>query len=131
MRSINIEWTRGDKKTELKDKVELTPEKTVSHINQTFSKLSVFYYYPKKSTYHKKIATLKVTGFTESLGFKKESLIGQLDLDISHFVGSVNELKQFNLNKAPANSMISLQISIIKDDGSPAYLLAIQGAMED
>jgi hypothetical protein len=33
IRSVNIEWTRGNKKTELKDKAELSPQKTVAHIN--------------------------------------------------------------------------------------------------
>ena len=64
IRRVSIEWKRGDKKSETKNQLELTPDKTFSLVNETFSKLSVFYMNSKTGKYFKKAALMRVKGFT-------------------------------------------------------------------
>ena len=83
---MTIEWKRGKKKSETRNTFDLSPQKPLALVNETFSKLSVFYRNSKSNKYFKKIANIRVKGYTASSGFK-EKTIGELDLDISLFVG--------------------------------------------
>lgn len=56
VQKMTIEWKRGNKKSETKTKFELTPEKPISYVNETFSKNSVFYKSTKTDKYFKKLA---------------------------------------------------------------------------
>lgn len=89
---MTIEWRRGDKKSETKTTFELSPQKPLAFVNETFSKSSVFYLNSKTGKYFKKMAVIRVKGYMESYG-NKEKIMGELELDISHFVGIAGETK--------------------------------------
>ena len=77
---ISIEWKRGEKKSETKAIFEVSPQKHQTLINETFTKTSVFYFASKSQTYFKKMANIRVKGYT--LG-GKERCLGEVELDIS------------------------------------------------
>eukprot|EP00347_Sterkiella_histriomuscorum_P015977 403354973 len=114
---MSIEWRRGNKKSETKTAFELTREKPIAYVNETFSKASIFYKSTKTEKYFKKLAHIRVKGYTAS-GGSKEKILGELELDISLFMNSAGDTKILQLNKALPNSKIELQISIQKDDGN-------------
>lgn len=111
---MSIEWKRGKKKSETINPFELNPAKPLALVNETFSKSSVFYLSSKTGKYFKKIANIRVKGYSASSNVK-EKVIGELELDISQFVGVQNEMKTLWLTKAPHNSVINMQISIQKE----------------
>ena len=108
---MSIEWRRGDKKSETRTTFELDPSKPLAFVNETFSKSSVFYLNSKTGKYFKKMAVIRVKGYMESFG-NKEKVIGELELDISNFVGVAGETKTLQLNKAFPNSTLTISISI-------------------
>lgn len=111
---ISIEWKRGEKKSETKAIFELGPQKHQTQINETFSKSSVFYYAPKSQSYFKKLAQIRVKGFI----FGKEKHLGEVELDISQFVGAQNQVRTLQLTKTPpktARANITIQLSIVRD----------------
>ena len=114
---MTIEWRRGDKKSETRTTFELQPGKPLAFVNETFSKSSVFYLNNKTGKYFKKLAVIRVKGYTES-GGNKEKIMGEIELDISNFVGIAGETKTLFLNKALPNSTLTLQISIQQDLGN-------------
>jgi hypothetical protein len=118
---MSIEWKRGDKKSETKTPFELSPEQPIAYVNETFSKVSVFYRSTKTEKYFKKLALIKVKGYTKSSG-GKEKILGELELDISMFMNSAGDTKTLLLNKALPNSKIEMQISVQKDDGRTSLL---------
>lgn len=89
---MSIEWKRGNKKSETKTPFELTKEKPISYINETFSKVSIFYKSTKTEKYFKKLAHFRVKGYTAS-GGNKEKILGELELDISLFMNSAGDTK--------------------------------------
>jgi len=89
---ITIEWKRGNKKSETKSTFELTKEKPMAVINETFSKSSVFYKSTKNDKYFKKLAHIRVKGYAASNG-NKEKILGELELDISLFMNSAGDTK--------------------------------------
>ena len=109
---MSIEWKRGDKKSETKQMFELTPEKPVAFVNEVFSKESMFYRLPKTGKYQQKQALIRVKGFTTTEGQPKEKIFGELEMDISAYVGAQNEIKSLLLNKALPNSVINLQLTV-------------------
>lgn len=116
---ISIEWRRGEKKSETSTIFDLSPTKHQTLINETFSKTSVFYFAPKTQTFFKKLAHIKVKGFT----FGKERSLGECELDLSVLVGSQNQVKVLQLSKSPSKTArITLQISIVKEGESVEQL---------
>lgn len=89
---MSIEWKRGNKKSETQNAFELSPESPLALVNEAFSKLSIFYHSTKTGKYQKKIANIRVKGYTAASALK-EKILGELDLDISMFVGVQNEVK--------------------------------------
>ena len=89
---MSIEWRRGDKKSETRTTFQLEPSKPLAFVNETFSKSSVFYLNNKTGKYFKKLAVIRVKGYMESSG-NKERIIGELELDISNFVGVAGDTK--------------------------------------
>lgn len=89
---MTIEWKRGNKKSETKTTFELTPEKPIAYVNETFSKNSVFYKSTKTDKYFKKLAQIRVKGYSASSGYK-EKIMGELELDISLFMNSAGDTK--------------------------------------
>jgi hypothetical protein len=83
---ISIEWKRGEKTSCTQPHFELTPQKHVTAINETFSKTSVFYFAPKSQTYFKKVAMIRVRGFTH--GSSKQRELGEVELDLAPLVGA-------------------------------------------
>jgi hypothetical protein len=79
---MSIEWKRGKKKSETKNAFELSPQKPLALVNETFSKSSVFYLSSKTGKYFKKIANIRVKGYSSTSG-SKEKILGDLELDIS------------------------------------------------
>jgi hypothetical protein len=61
-------------------------------VNESFTKLSIFYLSTKTGKYQKKIANIRVKGIIASSA-SREKILGELDLDISLFVGTQNEVK--------------------------------------
>jgi len=53
---MSVEWRRGNKKSETKTPFELTKEKPIAFLNETFSKISIFYKSTKSEKYFKKLA---------------------------------------------------------------------------
>lgn len=104
---MTIEWRRGNKKSETKTPFELTREKPIAYVNETFSKASIFYKSTKTEKYFKKLANIRVKGYTTS-GGNKEKILGELELDISLFMNSAGDTKILQLNKALPNSKIEL-----------------------
>jgi hypothetical protein len=132
---MSVEWKRGNKKSETKSAFELTPDKPIAYVNETFSKNSVFYRSTKTGKYFKKLAQFRVKGYPLApASFKngpsgasgqgsgaqgaKEKILGEIVIDISLFMNSAGDTKTLQLNKAPPNSRIELQISIQRDDGT-------------
>ena len=89
---MSIEWRRGDKKSETRTTFQLEPSKPLAFVNETFSKSSVFYLNNKTGKYFKKLAVIRVKGYMES-SENKERIIGELELDISNFVGVAGDTK--------------------------------------
>lgn len=104
---MTIEWRRGDKKSETRTTFDLSPKKPLAFVNETFSKASVFYMNSKTGKYFKKLAIIRVKGYTQSSG-NKEKVMGELELDISNFVGIAGETKVLQLSKALPNSSLTL-----------------------
>ena len=104
---MTIEWRRGNKKSETKTTFELTKEKPIAYVNETFSKASIFYKSTKTEKYFKKLANIRVKGYTAS-GGNKEKILGELEVDISLFMNSAGDTKILQLNKALPNSKLEL-----------------------
>ena len=108
--NVHLEWKRGSKKSNTKQTLELTPQNPVAVFLETFSKHSVFY--TKNNTIYKKLINIRIKGTNEQ---KKDKLLGEIDLNISEFVGNVRKEMDVALNKALPNSTISIDLTITKE----------------
>ena len=66
----------------------------------------------KNNHVYKKLVNIKVKGTNEQ---RKEKLMGEIDLNISEFVGSIRKEIDVSLNKALPNSTISIELTISKE----------------
>ena len=83
-------------------------------VNETFSTQSVFYHNLKTDKYFLKKAKIRVKGYPhDSNGWEK--VLGELEIDISQYVGAENIVKQFPIVSKTAGGQITIQISIIRD----------------
>ena len=83
---VTVEWTRGDKVCVTKNQFELTPEKPLALVNETFTKNSIFYKINKTDNYQNKMAILKVKGICPKMDMNLR-VIGDCEINITQSMG--------------------------------------------
>jgi hypothetical protein len=77
------------------------------------------------------MTTIRVKGFNSK---GKECSLGEVEIDISQFVGAQNTVKAVQLLKTPgktSRAFITLQISILKDSNTDPSAAVSSGEDED
>lgn len=77
------------------------------------------------------MTTIRVKGFNSK---GKECSLGEVEIDISQFVGAQNTVKAVQLLKTPgktSRAFITLQISILKDSNADPSAAVSSGEDED
>ena len=110
--NVCVEWKRGNKSRITSGSKSLTPQQQVVTFEETFSKHSIFYRDEKNNNTYQKFALFKVRGNNEE---GKPKILGEINLNISSYVGNVQRELQVSLNRSLPGSTMLIEITISQE----------------